>query len=57
MGITKSASKFKKNKCGKEPKNNFYYTIATTVPGNVMSWVKSLVHREIKQCLGLKPKK
>ena len=53
MGIIRSNSNYRK-KCGKEPKNKFFFTIATKVPGKVMNWVKSLVHPEIKQCLSLK---
>ena len=53
MGIIRSNSIYKKNLCGKKPKNKFFFTIATIVPGKVLNWVKRLVHPEIKQCLSL----
>ena len=49
MGIMESGSSLD-NKCA-IPLNNFATTIATTVPGNVMSWIKGLNYPEINECL------
>ena len=48
MGIIESGS-YVDNKCGK-PRNNFFTTIATSVPA-IMWWIKSLNYPEINECL------
>ena len=50
MGIIESGSELIDEKCGL-PKNNFFTSIATTVPGKVLSWIKGLNYPEIDECL------
>ena len=50
MGIIEGGSLLIDEKCG-VPENNFFFTIATTVPGKVLNWIKGLDYPEINKCL------
>ena len=50
MGIIEGGSLLIDEKCG-VPENNFFFTIATTVPGKVLNWIKGLDYPEINECL------
>ena len=49
LGII-SRSSTDENHCGWAAKD-FYITISTTVPGKVLTWIKSFKYTEIKDCL------
>ena len=54
IGIISGTSAYKKNNgktiCGKA-ENNFFASFSTTVPGNVLHWIKNFEYDEIQQCL------
>ena len=54
IGIISGTSAYKKKNgktiCGKA-ENNFFVSFSTTVPGNVLHWIKNFEYDEIQQCL------
>ena len=54
MGIIAKGTSWK-NSCGSKNPKKFFASIAVTVPGKVMNWVKDFKYPEIKECL--RPKK